>query len=86
MKGRASVDKWAVGEMATQHYLAERIINGKTEWHELTAHCLACAKMEILTEYGGKVDLRGWHKQGSCGVYLRMGSGELEEPPESYEL
>jgi len=76
--------RWQVGQMGSQHYLAERKVNGIIEWHEVSAHCLACAKNEILMEYGGKVDLRGWQKQGNCGFFLRVTASELEEPPESY--
>jgi hypothetical protein len=57
--------------MGLQHYLAERTVDGKYEKQELSAHCLACAKSEVLARYGGNVDLRGWNKQGTCGAFLR---------------
>jgi len=77
MKGRLGADKWAVFDMGLGSYLAERYVNGKYESHEARAHCLACVKAEILMEYGGKVDLRGWHKQGVCGSFLlAVASGE----------
>lgn len=73
---------WQVSQMIGQHYIAERFVDGELEWHEITAHCLACAKNEILMEYGGKVDLRGWHKQGSCGFFLRFSASTLELSPD----
>ena len=82
MKGWLSKDKWSVSYMGFQSYLAERIVDDKTEYHEVKAHCLACAKNEVLLEYGGEVDLRGWHKQGTCGAFLRITASELKDPPE----
>jgi hypothetical protein len=73
--------RWRVSKMAPRHYIAERVIDGKNEWFELTAHCLACAKHEVLIRRGGIVDLRGWHKQGSCGSFLFFTAAELIEPP-----
>jgi len=71
MKGRLSPGKWSVSYIGcTQDYLAERIVNGGLELHEIRSHCLACAKADILSRYGGTVDLRGWHRQGFCGAFL----------------
>lgn len=36
----------------------------------MDSHCLACAKIEVVTR-GNNVDLRGWHLQGDCGEKLR---------------
>lgn len=71
MRGSLSEDKWAVFHTGGQMYLAERIINGEYEAHEIRGHCLACAKAELLARHGGQVDLRGWHKQGHCGAFLK---------------
>lgn len=84
MKGWLGHDKWRVSEMYPRFYIAERIVDGNLEHHELGAHCLACAKMEILVKYGGKVDNRGWHKQGDCGVFLRFVGPEMEELDEEF--
>ena len=70
MKGRLGYDKWYVWQMGRQDFAAERTINGNNETRYLHSHCLACAKIDILAKYGGKIDLRGWHKQGNCGLFL----------------
>jgi hypothetical protein len=63
-----------------KEYFAERRIEGRLEMREVTAHCLACAKVEILTRYGGKVDLRGWHMaKGSCGAHLLVIQRAIEQ-------
>lgn len=72
MRGRLSREKWAIFNTGGDFYLAERIrITQGYEQREIKAHCLACAKVEILSQYGGEVDLRGWHKSGTCGSYLK---------------
>jgi hypothetical protein len=71
MRGRLSYRKWAVSSMGGDTFLGERIVDGKTESIEIRAHCLACAKAEILTRRGGEVDTRGWHNQGVCGSFLK---------------
>jgi len=63
--------KWRVYGMGLRHYVAERVVNDKPEFREMSAHCLACAKSDVLARYGGSVDLRGWHKQGICGAFLK---------------
>jgi len=69
MRGRLGPEKWSVVETTPGDYLAERIIDGKYEAHELRAHCLACAKTDVLAKYSGRVDLRGHHR-GLCGGFL----------------
>lgn len=63
-------DTWLVFHDGGHSYTAERRVNGKRESHDVHSHCLACAKTDILAKYGGKVDTRGWQKQGSCGSVL----------------
>ena len=73
MKGRLNDDKWYVSSahMGTEHhFIAARSTPNGTQEIEFRAHCLACAKVEILSKYGGRVDLRGWQRQGSCGMFL----------------
>ena len=78
MRGRLSYDKWAVGHMGNYDYIAERIVDGKHETQYVHSHCLACAKTDILAKYGGKVDLRGWHKS-PCGVFLLAMAQTMDE-------
>jgi hypothetical protein len=40
------------------------------EQKEVDAHCLACAKTEVMAETGIPADIRGWHMQGMCGSFL----------------
>ncbi len=70
MKGKLSYSKWSVTSLGSQSYLAERIIDGKSESKDLHSHCLACAKVDIIARYGGEVDIRGWRNQGICGTFL----------------
>ena len=63
-------NKWTVYLSAdSETYFAEREIDGDIEFREVTAHCLACAKTEILEKYGGRVDLRGHND--ICGNHLK---------------
>lgn len=71
MRGFLRYEKWHISELFPQHFIAERIVNDLTEYYEIHAHCLACAKIDILTEHGGEVDMRGWHNQGICGLLLK---------------
>jgi hypothetical protein len=69
-KGRLARDKWRVYDEGFNSFYAERTLpDGKQETHYFNAHCLACAKVEILAQYGGLVDLRG-HHNNACGVFL----------------
>lgn len=53
-------------------YYAERVINKRAvDYKELSAHCLACAKTELMAETGEYADIRGWHTQGMCGSFLK---------------
>lgn len=70
MRGRLKYENWYVSDVGLGSFMAERTVNGKREFEYLSAHCLACAKADILAQCGGKVDLRGWHRQGNCGVWL----------------
>lgn len=71
LRGWAAPDVWRVYHIGMSDYYAERTVDGKGEYQELNAHCLACAKTEVLQKYGGRVDLRGWHKaDGMCGPML----------------
>ena len=78
-KGYLGYDKWSISHMGGQSYLAERIVNGNTESLNLHSHCLACAKSDIIAKRGGKVDTRGWHKQGTCGLFLLAMAGGKDE-------
>ena len=35
-------------------------------------HCLACAYSDVVSKYGGDVDLRGLHRYHKCYEFLRM--------------
>lgn len=78
MRGRLSDDKWHIASLQFSDFLAERHIDGKTESHYLHSHCLQCAKSDVLSKYGGKVDLRGWHKS-PCGAFLRVMQQAVDE-------
>lgn len=71
-KGRLLRQHWSVTHETpgSSFFYAERIIDGEREYHYVSCHCLACAKADVLSKYGGRVDLRGWHKQGICGSFL----------------
>ena len=69
MRGRLGYDKWYVVHEGCHSYYAQRTKDGEIETVYLNSHCLACAKVDILARYGGKVDLRGWHKS-PCGSFL----------------
>jgi len=62
-----------------RYFYGERIVDKEREHVDVSAHCLACAKTEVLLKYGGKVDIRGWHKQGICGTFLKAASIAGEE-------
>ncbi len=69
-KGRLARDKWRVYAEGMNSFYAERALpDGSQEVHYFNAHCLACAKVEVLTHWGGHVDLRGHHKS-ACGTFL----------------
>ena len=82
MRGRLGYDKWSVWHTMFRDYSASRIVDGKSQVVELSSHCLACAKTEIMAEYGGKVDTRGWHKQGMCGSFMMAMATLPEEDDE----
>ena len=73
MKGRLKKEHWYVYRdmPGSDFFTAERWIDGKSQREHISTHCMACAKTEILAMFGGKVDTRGWHKQGLCGAFLR---------------
>jgi len=72
LRGYAGREVWYVVHVGGNQYLAERTVNGKYESHYVSAHCLACAKTHTLERYGGRVDLRGWHKAHTmCGFFLK---------------
>ena len=83
MRGYATKEKWAVFSTYGGHYEAERIIDGKREVRYVRAHCLACAKTEVLTRYGGRVDLRGlsWAKP-TCAAFVRVVQDQILEEEE----
>jgi hypothetical protein len=80
MKGCLSYSNWYIFRESgsSKCFHAERVVNGEREYHYFSAHCLACAKVEILMKYGGKVDLRGWQKQGGCGSFLKVTQGSVD--------
>ena len=72
-QGRLTREKWSVmcESAGSQHYYAERLVDGKLQQKWISAHCMACAKTKVLNEFGGRVDLRGWHMAaGVCGAFL----------------
>jgi len=77
-KGRLSNGKWFVTSTGWNSYLAERIVNEKYEKWEGSAHCLQCAKAEVLAKFGGIVDLRGSHLS-ICGSFLRAMQSASED-------
>ena len=80
MKGKLSYNKWSVSSLGGQSYIAERIVDNKSESRNLHSHCLACAKSDTIAKYGGEVDTRGWHNQGICGVFmLAIARGNQDE-------
>lgn len=88
MKGRLSREKWAVFSESPggQSYYAERYVNGELEQRYVSAHCLACAKTEVLSRYGGQVDLRGWHMAASmCGAFLRATAKAVDDEKDMEE-
>ena len=50
---------------------------------DMSAHCLACAKSDYMAKYGRLVDIRGWHKQGMCGTFLKSMRTTVEFGEES---
>lgn len=78
---------WRVykGPFRTDYY-AERIVDGRAIDHkELSSHCLACAKVEIMTKTGEPADIRGWTYQGMCGSFLKAMRVSLEAEDEDGE-
>lgn len=72
--------RWSFMDMGAGFFVAERIVNGESEQKNIKAHCLACAKSDILAKYGGQVDIRGWQKQGTCGLFLKaMSLGDNDD-------
>lgn len=84
-KGKLSYEKWSVLQQGDQDFVAERIINGNHETIYIHAHCLACAKVDLLGRYGGTVDLRGTHLQGICGSFLQAIQSVVDQEDESDE-
>lgn len=80
-KGILNQDKWLIWRMFGDEYAVERIVDDSREYHEISAHCLACAKVEALIKWGGKVDMRGWHNQGICGIFLYATATDIENDP-----
>lgn len=76
MKGRLSKYKWYVYRLDFNYYEAQRTVNGILETWYGNAHCLACAKSDLLAERGGRVDLRGWHLT-TCGVFMKVMQKEI---------
>ncbi|RJR12445.1 hypothetical protein C4588_02085 [Candidatus Parcubacteria bacterium] len=80
MKGKLKYSKWRVIPTGLSgNYIAERYVDEKVEYYEIRAHCLACAKTEVLMKRGGKVDTRGWYLQGMCGAFMKGTNDQLEE-------
>lgn len=71
MKGRLSKYKWYVCRLDFNYYEAQRTVNGILETWYGNAHCLACAKSDLLAERGGQIDLRGSHMT-RCGGFLMV--------------
>ena len=70
MKGRLNEDAWWVTEQGQGFYYAERIYNEEHQTKEFSAHCLACAKTDVLSKYGGRVDGRG-HYKTTCDSFFK---------------
>lgn len=81
-KGTLGYSKWHVSHMGFKSYIAERIVDDELEQLEFSSHCLACAKVDVLAKRGGRVDLRGWHRQGICGSFLAAMAVTVEEEGE----
>lgn len=65
-------------------FFAEKVVGGRAVEHKnLHAHCLACAKTELMFETGEKVDIRGWHKQ-QCGSFLKAAAISRTLPVEEF--
>lgn len=65
-----------VYEQSPGHYVA---YFDDGEVRETGAHCLACAKVDIMMETGLPVDIRGWNKQGFCGTFLKASRVSIDE-------
>jgi hypothetical protein len=78
--GYAKLDTWSV-IFSHGHYTAERNIRGEYESFSGSAHCLACAKSDVLQKRGSKVDTRG-STRTLCGSYLlatlQIATGTIE--------
>ncbi len=71
MRGRLGYNKWRVYVEGSKDYYAERTLPDGTQEVRLIAgaHCLACAKVDVLSRWGGRVDLRGHHTT-MCDAFL----------------
>ena len=65
-------------------YYAEHVVNGWAK-KEISAHCLACAKTDLMAKTGELADIRGWHKQGVCGSFLKAMQTSIKKEIENNE-
>lgn len=57
---------WNITEERGGRFVAERV-----QRVAISAEDLAKAKAKLLAEFGGNVDIRGWHRQGASGQNLK---------------
>ena len=70
---------WRVYEYYSGNFYAEFVENKQvTEYRELSACCMACAKTELMMQTGKPADTRGWHLQGTCGAFMRVSRLSLD--------
>ena len=75
---------WRVYSQGFNNYYAEKISpDGKRieSRDDISAHCLTCAKTELMIETGEIADIRGWHQtKGMCGAMAKaIQTGNLQE-------
>ncbi len=64
-------------------YYAELVIDGRaTDYRDVSAHCKACAKSDLMAKTGIPADIRGWTWQGMCGAFLKAMRISLAEEEE----
>lgn len=70
-KGRLGNDAWYVWDDGSgRFFFAERGSGDSREEKYVSAHCLSCAKLKVVGNYGGRVDLRG--RNNMCLAFLKV--------------
>ena len=74
MPKRRAVYRWQVEWLSAGNFHAYRKVpegeGSRIESHRLEAHCKSCAKLDLIKEHGGSVDLRG--SAGPCAIKLKQ--------------